>query len=76
MSDKLNNTILMTEESERIGILDFYESLQILVKLIAAMKGTVEELQLLHKPDNGMLVTCLELCTYKHILAELKELKG
>ena len=76
MSDKLNNTIQMTGESERIGILDFYESFQILVRLVAAMKGTAEELELLHKPDNGMLTTCLEICTYKHILAELKTLKG
>lgn len=39
MSAKQNNTLQYTSQSERIGMLDFYESLTVLVKVIAAMKG-------------------------------------
>jgi hypothetical protein len=35
-------------------MLDFYESLTVLVKVIAAMKGAYEELNEVHRPDNGL----------------------
>lgn len=76
MQAKQNNTLAFTKNSTRIGILDFYESLSIIVKITAAMKGANKELQDVHRPDNGLSATCLEISTYKFILAELKQVKG
>lgn len=76
MAAKLNNTIKFTRDSERIGILDFYESLHIMTKVIAAMHGAFNELNQLHRPDNGMTASCLEISTYRYILSELKVVKG
>ena len=76
MSAKQNNTLQFTSQSERIGMLDFYESLTICVKIIAAMKGAYEELNDVHRPDNGLTHSSLELCTYRYLHAELKMVKG
>jgi hypothetical protein len=76
MSAKQNNTLQYTSQSERIGMLDFYESLAVLVKVIAAMKGAYEELNEVHRPDNGLTHSALELCTYRYLHAELKMVKG
>lgn len=76
MSAKLHNTVVYSPGSERIGMLDFYESLTILVKLIAAMKGAFTELYEVHHPDNGLTLSALELCTYRYFQAELKMVKG
>lgn len=76
MAAKQNNTVAFTKNSERIGILDFYESLTIMVKIIAAMKGAYSELNEVHRPDNGLTATALEISAYKFILAELKVVKG
>lgn len=65
----------MSKESERIGILDFYESLQIITKIAAVVKICNKELSDVHRPDNGLLSTCLEISTLKYILAELKLVK-
>ena len=76
MAAKQNNTLAFTKQSKKIGILDFYDSLTIIVKIVAAMKGAVAELQEVHKPDNGLTTTALEIATYKHILNDLKQVKG
>ncbi len=76
MSSKQNNTIAFTKGSERIGILDFYDSMGIIIKVIAAMRGAFNEINELHRPDNGLTTSALELCTYKFILSELKMVKG
>jgi hypothetical protein len=76
MASKQNNTMSYTKDSERIGMLDFYDSLTVLVKVIAAMRGACLELGEVHKPDNGLSLSALELCTYRYIHAELKLIKG
>lgn len=38
MSAKQNNTLAFNKESQRIGILDFYESMHMIVKVVAAMQ--------------------------------------
>lgn len=76
MSSKINNTIVYTNQSERIGILDFYESLTILVKIVAAMNGAIKELYDVHRPENGLTSSAIELSTLKFIHAELKIIKG
>ena len=57
-------------------MLDFYESLSVMIKIISSMKGAFEELNEAHRPDNGMTITSLELCAYRYMLAELKVVKG
>ena len=57
-------------------MLDFYESLTVLVKVVAAMKGACTDLAEVHKPDNGLTLSALEICTYRYIHAELKLIKG
>ena len=76
MSAKQNNTVLYTKHSERIGMLDFYDSLSVIVKIVAAMKGVMEELHDVHRPDNGQTDASIDLCAYKYLLAELKVVKG
>jgi hypothetical protein len=76
MSAKLNNTVIYTLHSTRIGILDFYESLSIMVKIVAAIRGAVDELNDAHRPDNGLTSSSLELATLRYIHAELKIVKG
>lgn len=57
-------------------MLDFYESLSIMVRIIAAMKGAYDELHQTHRPDNGLTSSSIELATYRYILAELKMVKS
>ncbi len=42
-------------------MLDFYESLTVLVKVIAEMRGACNELSEVHKPDNGLTLTALDI---------------
>jgi hypothetical protein len=57
-------------------MLDFYESLSVLVKIIAAMRVASQEVSEVHRADNGLTLTSLELCTYRYLQAELKIVKG
>ena len=57
-------------------MLDFYESLSVLVKIIAAMRVASQEVSEVHRGDNGLTLTSLELCTYRYLQAELKIVKG
>ncbi|CDW82479.1 UNKNOWN [Stylonychia lemnae] len=76
MATKQNNTLSFTKDSQRIGILDFYESMHMIVKVVAAMQGAFQELNEIHRPDNGLMTTALEISTYRYFLAELKVVKG
>lgn len=66
MSSKQNNTLTFTRNSKRIGMLDFYESMHMLVKVIAAMQMAFYELAEVHRPDNGLMVTALQIATFKY----------
>ena len=76
LTSKQNNTLAFTKQSRRIGILDFYDSLHIIVKIVAAMQGAFKELCHVHRPDNGLMVTALQISCFKYFLAELKVIKG
>lgn len=47
-----------------------------IVKVVAAMQGAFQELNEVHRPDNGLTTTALEVSTYRYFLAELKVIKG
>jgi hypothetical protein len=44
MAAKQNNTLIFTKDSRRIGMLDFYDSLSVLVKVVAALQGAYDEI--------------------------------
>ena len=54
-TDKVQNLIKFTPKSEEIGILDFYESLTVMPKVITALGLAFKELNDVHMPDNGLL---------------------
>lgn len=53
-------------------MLDFYDSLHVMPRAIAAIRKAVKELVEVHRPDNGMMAASLELSAYKMLMAELK----
>ena len=57
-------------------MLDFYESLHVIPRVIASIQGAVQELCECHRPDNGLLTTALDLSTCKILIAELKTVKN
>lgn len=67
----VQNSFKFTPQSTAIGVLDFYESLSVMPKVIAAIQGAVQECIDCHKPDNGLLTTLLERSVYKYLSAEL-----
>ena len=66
----------LTQEGRPIGILDFYESLSILPKLVSVMQHTCQELRNVHRPDNGFMEAAMDTVTYQFILAELKGVRA
>jgi hypothetical protein len=69
---KKENRIKFTPQSQSVGLLDFYQGLEIIPRCLASIKLSVKSLMDCHKPDNGLLSTALEKCTYDILLAELK----
>jgi len=41
-------------------------------RFVSVIQYTINELLEVHKPDNGLLSTCLEISTYKHLMDDLK----
>jgi hypothetical protein len=61
---KKQNKIRITKESKEIGILDFYDGLSNINKVVAACQTACNELQDVHKPDNGFIAATTDLvCT-------------
>ena len=52
---KTHNKVKLSQDSKEIGILDFYESLALLPRMIAAIQNSCQELQDVHRPDNGFM---------------------
>ena len=66
----------ITEKGREIGILDFYESLAYITKIVAVCQHAVQEIFDVHRPDNGLVSAALELNTFKFLLAELRAVKA
>jgi hypothetical protein len=64
-----------TEKSESIGVLDFYESLQTMPRVCASIERAIRDIQDVHRPDNGLTATALEIATLNYLIAELKLVK-
>ena len=66
----------LTSESKPIGILDFYESLALLPKVVSVMQHACQELRDVHKPDNGFMEAAMDVVTLKFIYSELKGVRA
>jgi hypothetical protein len=73
---KTHNKVRLTQESKEIGILDFYESLSIMPKVVAAIQTSCQELQNVHNPDNGFMQAATDVVTLSFLLAELKGVRA
>lgn len=74
---KAQNKVRINEDGGReIGILDFYESLAYLPKIVSAIQNCCQELQTVHKPDNGFMSSALDVVTLQFLHAELKALRA
>ena len=73
---KKQNKVKMTSESRPIGILDFYESLAILPKVVSVMQHCCQEMRDVHKPDNGFMEAAMDVVTLKFIYSELKGVRA
>lgn len=61
--------------SDTVGVLDFYESLSIMPKVIASIERAVREIQEVHRPDNGLQASALEYAALQVLLADFKVVK-
>ena len=61
---------------KEIAILDFYESLAFISKVVSVCLHYCDEIHEIHRPDNGLISAALDLCTFKFLLAELRAVKG
>ena len=66
----------LTDDGQPIGILDFYESLANLPRVIAAIHHCCAELHDVHRPDNGFMSAALDVVTYQFLHAELKAVRA
>lgn len=62
--------------SNKIGILEIFESLSSVVKVAAACHHGVREILDCHEPDNGLVASMYELVTLEFMLAELRAVKA
>lgn len=69
---QIENKFRFTQQSEEIGILDFYESLSCVSKVIAAVQRSFLDTIEAHRPDNGLLTTLLERSMLHYLSAELE----
>lgn len=53
-------------------MLDFYESLAVMPRVLSSVQRVFAELVEAHRPDNGLLMTCLELSSIKALAALLQ----
>lgn len=65
----------MTPTSNKIGILEIFESLGSVVKVAAASYHAVREIIDCHQPDNGLVCAMYELITTEFMLAELRAVR-
>ena len=74
---KAQNKVRVNPESSReIGILDFYESISNLPKIVSAIQTCQAELHGLHKPDNGYMSAALDVVILQFLHAELMVIRA
>ena len=71
-----NKVCLNSEGGRKIGILDIYESLANMPRIVSAIANCASELQEVHKPDNGFMSAAIDLVTFQFLLAELKGVRA
>jgi hypothetical protein len=66
------NKMMVHPGASETGILDIFESLSQVVKLVAISHHAVQELQDTHQPDNGLISSLNDLIAIEFIDAELQ----
>jgi len=64
LAGKENNAMRFSRHSQRVGILDFYESLSLITKFHQVLSSNFKELQEVHKPESGLMTSLLHLCFF------------
>ena len=59
------NNFKFHTDGQAIDLLDFYEGLHVMPRVIASIDRAVKQLQEAHRPDNGLTAAALELATYQ-----------
>ena len=71
-----NKVSLNLDGGRPIGILDFYESLANLPRVVSAIQHCCAELHDVHKPDNGFMSSALDVVSLQFLHAELKAVRA
>ena len=71
-----NKVSLNLDGGRPIGILDFYESLANLPRVVAAIQHCCAELHDVHKPDNGFMSSAMDVVSLQFLHAELKAVRA
>ena len=59
------NQFKFHEQGQSIDLLDFYEGLHVMPRVLAAIDRCAKQFNDAHKPDNGLTSAALELMTYR-----------
>ena len=73
---KEQNKVKLVHTGKKVGILDFYDSLSILPRIVAALTHSCNEIRDVHQPDNGFMSAAMDLVSLQFIQAELVALRS
>lgn len=70
------NKFKFHEGAHTIDLLDFYEGLHVMPRVLAAMNKATKDLYAAHRPDNGLLSAALDLQAYRFMQQELENVRA
>ena len=70
------HAVQLTPGSDKVGILEIFESLSQVTKVAAAINNAFTEIDSAHNPDNGLVAATYDLVTAEFLLAELRAVKA
>ena len=70
------NKFKFHEGASSIDLLDFYEGLHIMPRVLAAINKATKDLYDVHRPDNGLMSAALDLQAYRFMQQELDKVKA
>lgn len=70
------NKFKFSQGAQTIDLLDFYEGLHVMPRVLAAMAKASKDLYAAHRPDNGLMSAALDLQSYRFMSQELEKVKA
>lgn len=70
------HAVQLTPRSDKVGILEIFESLSQVTKVAAVINNAFTEIDSAHNPDNGLVAATYDLVTAEFLLAELRAVKA